>query len=106
MLGAVTLASPPLGDSSAFSFRFIYVWKVLARVALLIPHLSLEVLFWLRCGLFEIFGLVVATDTFTPPSLGDALNFCFCFLFSWKVLVIILIPHLSGGSFLASLWPF
>jgi hypothetical protein len=92
-----TFAPPSLGDTLNFWFCFHLNWKVFVMSSILIPHLSLEVLFWLRCGRFEILGLVMATITFAPPSLGDTLDFCFCFLFDWKEFVMRsnLIPCLS-----------
>ena len=126
-----------LGDALLVCIHFLFGWKVIVMWFPLVPHLSLEIPFWLRCGrfeilglvvatvtfrtavsrwpllyclllfpfwfesvwnyfswypihlqrgfiwlccdVFEIFGLVVATVTFALPSLGDALNVCFCF---------------------------
>ena len=94
-----------LGDALLFCFCFLSGCNVLLICFPLVLHLSLEVLFWLRCGRFEILGLVVATVTFAPPSLGDALNVCFCFLFGLKVFEInfILIPHSPPERFYLTL---
>jgi hypothetical protein len=84
--GNCPFAPPSLGDALNFCFCFLFGWKEFVISSILIPCISLEVLFWLCCGRFEILGLIVATVTFALPSLGSALVFCFCFLFlAWQM---------------------
>jgi hypothetical protein len=63
--------------------------------SILAPHSPLEVLLGLCCDIFEILGLVSATVTLGPPSLGGVFNFYFHFLFGYKGLAMasILVPH-------------
>jgi hypothetical protein len=60
VVATVTFAPPSLSYALVFCFHFFSGWKVLEVSSIMICHLSLEVLFWLRCGHFEIFGLIVA----------------------------------------------